>query len=220
MENLVFLVNFVLESGIISQFVLLLLFFMSISSWSIIFAKFFQIHRSLGQLEKFISFLSTPRSPSHLIQINNKQRKKVYSPFLLKSLQLYLNYSKSNQAIQEGHISEFERIAAIHSLKIKNVYKKGLSFLAITSASAPFIGLFGTVIGIIKTFSEIALQKSTSLAVVAPGIAEALVATGFGIFVAIPALVFYNSFSEKLRKLLENFEIASMEVFNVLKKNQ
>ena len=220
MENLVFLTQFVLEAGVINKFVLLLLFFMSIYSWSIVLAKFFQIRKVLVQTERFIAFLSTPRNSNHLVQIAKRQEKKIYSIFLNNILRLYFSYRNNNKIIQEANIAEFERISAIQTLKIKNNYKKGMPFLAITSASAPFIGLFGTVVGVIKTFSEIALQKSTSLAVVAPGIAEALVATGFGIFVAIPSLVFYNNFAEKLRKLLENFEILSMEIFNILKQNQ
>ncbi|MCH7709289.1 MAG: MotA/TolQ/ExbB proton channel family protein [Myxococcales bacterium] len=79
--------------------------------------------------------------------------------------------------------------------------ERGLSFLATTGSAAPFIGLFGTVIGIINAFQEIGRSGSASLAVVAPGIAEALIATAVGLFAAIPATIFYNHFVSQLRSL-------------------
>ena len=216
MENITFLITFILEAGAINKFVLLLLSFMSVYSWGIILTKFFQYSTVLQQVGNFKNFLSSKRTVSQLVQVANNKGK-IYLPLLIACLNSFLDFNKRGKKISEDEILSFDRVANIQILNVKGKYKKGLSPLAIISSSAPFIGLFGTVIGIITTFSEIASQKSTSLAVIAPGVAEALVATGYGIFVAIPALIFYNHFTEKLRTLLEDFEILSMRILNVLK---
>ena len=218
MESSIFFVNFIAEASLISKLVLLLLFLMSLYSWTVILVKFFQLKKGLGELNRFISFLTTLRSVEQLVNIANKKNKRIYSNLLRQILVLFIKPYQQQGTLKDSDFGSFERTVNVQFLKTRNHYRKNLSLLAIISSSAPFIGLFGTVVGIIKTFSEIALQKSTSLTVVAPGIAEALVATGFGIFVAIPSLIFFNFFSEKLRVLLENFEILSLEIFRIFQR--
>ena len=96
--------------------------------------------------------------------------------------------------------------------------QNGMNLLAIIGSVAPFIGLFGTVWGILNSFQGIAVAKNTSLAVVAPGIAEALLATALGLFVAIPAVFFYNIFSSKINDFSDNMEGFSMKLLNVLSR--
>ena len=93
-----------------------------------------------------------------------------------------------------------------------------LSFLATVGSAAPFVGLFGTVVGIINAFTGIGIAGSASLAVVAPGIAEALIATAVGLFAAIPATVFYNVFVAKLRELNEAIDLFSVELEGDLRR--
>jgi biopolymer transport protein TolQ len=97
--------------------------------------------------------------------------------------------------------------------------ENGLGFLASIGASAPFIGLFGTVLGIMHSFTAIAVSKNTSLVSVAPGIAEALFATAIGLFAAIPAVIAYNKFSNELDKFSGKLEDFSVE-FNTLLSRQ
>ena len=97
--------------------------------------------------------------------------------------------------------------------------ESGLGFLATAGSSCPFIGLFGTVFGIMDAFGKIAALGSASLAVVAPGIAEALLATGLGLFAAIPALIFYNSYMNKMRLFEMEFEHFSSDFINIAKRN-
>ena len=94
--------------------------------------------------------------------------------------------------------------------------EKGMSFLGSIGSVAPFIGLLGTVWGIVNAFQSIAISNNTSLAVVAPGIAEALFATALGLVAAIPAVAAYNKFSNDLEKLSNNLEYFSIEFSNVL----
>jgi biopolymer transport protein TolQ len=94
--------------------------------------------------------------------------------------------------------------------------ESGLNFLAIIGSATPFIGLFGTVWGIMNSFQSIAISKNTSLAVVAPGIAESLLATAIGLFAAIPAVFFYNIFSAKINSFNERVNNFSLNLFNVM----
>ena len=94
----------------------------------------------------------------------------------------------------------------------------GLSFLASVGSTAPFIGLFGTVWGIKNSFEEIAIQQNTNLAVVAPGIAEALVATGLGLLAAIPAVIFYNKLSADSERIVGGYESFADEFATILSR--
>lgn len=94
-----------------------------------------------------------------------------------------------------------------------------LSFLATVGSTAPFIGLFGTVWGIMNAFQNIAVTKNVSLAAVAPGIAEALIATAFGLIAAIPAVVAYNKFTSDLKKIAGNMEQFASEFLNILSRH-
>ena len=96
--------------------------------------------------------------------------------------------------------------------------EKGLPLLATIGSTAPFIGLFGTVIGIMNAFIEIGQQQSTNLAVVAPGIAEALLATGLGLLAAIPAVIFYNKLSSDSDRIISNYESFSDEFATILSR--
>jgi biopolymer transport protein TolQ len=93
---------------------------------------------------------------------------------------------------------------------------RNLAFLATVGSTSPFIGLFGTVWGIMNAFQNIGLTKNTSLAAVAPGIAEALVATAFGLVAAIPAVVAYNKFTSDLKRMAANMEQFSSEFLNII----
>ncbi len=95
---------------------------------------------------------------------------------------------------------------------------QGLSFLATTGATAPFIGLFGTVWGIKHSFEQIAISQNTNLAVVAPGIAEALLATGIGLIAAIPAVVFYNKLNADSERIVGGYESFADEFATILSR--
>jgi len=97
--------------------------------------------------------------------------------------------------------------------------EKGVPFLATTASITPFIGLFGTVWGIMEAFSQIGAQGSTSLAVVAPGITEALVTTAAGLFAAVPALYFYNGFTNRVKEFANEMDDFSLEFLNISERN-
>jgi biopolymer transport protein TolQ len=117
-----------------------------------------------------------------------------------------------------GAQSRIERSMDVAVTRAADELQKGLTVLATIGSTAPFIGLFGTVWGIMHAFIEIAAQQNTNLAVVAPGIAEALLATGLGLIAAIPAVVFYNKLSGDSDRLLAGYEAFSDEFATILSR--
>lgn len=218
MFDLLFFFPLLAEIGLFGKFILALLFFLSIFSWGVILLKFYQYIGVGYQIASFKKFLQSRKTISQLYQVLEISKGKIYFSLLNNCLLEFDNYKqKSSSNLREDDLVFFQRTATIQLVQMQKKYRLGLNFLAICSSAAPFIGLLGTVVGVTNTFQEIALQKATSLAVVAPGLSEALVATVFGIFVAIPALIFYNYFNSKLRNLVEDLEIVTLEILNILK---
>lgn len=117
-----------------------------------------------------------------------------------------------------GATARIDRSMDVAIAKEAESLQKGLTVLATVGSTAPFIGLFGTVIGIMNAFIEIAEQQNTNLAVVAPGIAEALLATGLGLVAAIPAVVFYNKLSADSDRILGGYEAFADEFATILSR--
>lgn len=117
-----------------------------------------------------------------------------------------------------GATARIDRAMNVSIAKEAVGLQKGLQILATTGSTAPFIGLFGTVFGIMNAFIEIAEQQNTSLAVVAPGIAEALLATGLGLIAAIPAVIYYNKFSAESDAILGDYDAFADEFATILSR--
>ena len=194
-----------IRADFVVKFVILLLLSSSIYSWALIFDKykvFKKINLSTSEFEN--KFWKAKSAES----LNNSLPVKTDDP-LTKIFQQAMNElvktKSKNSTIQ---IARVERILEISTDdRIKEI-EKNFTFLATVGSTAPFIGLFGTVWGIMNSFQSIAISRNTSLAIVAPGIAEALFATALGLLAAIPAVVAYNKFnsdSKKYTARIENF---------------
>ncbi|MEM1360568.1 MAG: protein TolQ [Pseudomonadota bacterium] len=118
-----------------------------------------------------------------------------------------------------GAVTRIDRSMDVAIAREAERLNDGLSFLATVGATAPFIGLFGTVWGIKDAFEQIAIQQSTNLAVVAPGIAEALLATALGLLAAIPAVIFYNKLAADSARLVGNYEVFADEFATLLSRD-
>ena len=114
--------------------------------------------------------------------------------------------SRKDGGLIAGTQARIERAMNVSISREAERLQKGLNYLATVGSIAPFVGLFGTVWGIKRAFEEIALQQSTNLAVVAPGIAEALLATGLGLLAAIPAVIFYNKLNQDTEQVIAGYE--------------
>jgi biopolymer transport protein TolQ len=195
--------NAFLQANIINQLILILLVILSVYSWSIIIAKYVAIKNSFKLIGK-LSNLSREKDVRTSLKMYITTNNNVYIPILRDIVE-------SN--ITDNALDNFFENYAID-------IQKNLSALATLSSVAPFVGLLGTVIGVISSFTAIGLTKSASLAVIAPGIAEALYATALGLFVAIPASWAYNIFANKINALLiKNEQTIKLLINEYIKEN-
>ena len=192
-----------LRADIIVKSVILILIICSVYSWAVIFEKFKLFKKINKSSEEFEEKFWNSKSAETFY---NSLPAKIQDPMALvfKDAMEGLLKKKSRTNLSERMTAMLE--TGIE--KQMNKIDKGFTFLATVGSTAPFIGLFGTVWGIMNSFQSIAISRNTSLAIVAPGIAEALFATALGLLAAIPAVIAYNKFnteSKKYSQKLENF---------------
>jgi biopolymer transport protein TolQ len=199
------LINLFLRADIVVKSVIIILILASIYSWALIFDKyklFKRIHKSSSIFED--KFWSSKSAESFYNSLPSKTKDPIANIFRSAMLELIRSKSKNNTA-QTARVTRVIEISADKEIEF---IEKNFSFLATVGSTAPFIGLFGTVWGIMNSFQSIAISRNTSLAIVAPGIAEALFATALGLLAAVPAVVAYNKFNNESRiyeRRIENF---------------
>ena len=192
-----------IRADIIVKSVIIILIASSIYSWAIIIEKyklFKKINKSSEEFEN--KFWKSRSAESFYNNLPDKIDDPMANVFKDTMQVIVKSKSKSNLS------SRLESMLEVNIEKQMNIIDKSYTFLATVGSTAPFIGLFGTVWGIMNSFQSIAISRNTSLAIVAPGIAEALFATALGLLAAIPAVVAYNKFnsdSKKYSQKLENF---------------
>ena len=197
------LLSLFLRADIIVKSVILILIICSVYSWAVIFEKFKLFKKINKSSEEFEEKFWNSKSAETFY---NSLPAKIQDPMALvfKDAMEGLLKKKSRTNLSERMTTMLETGIEKQMSKIS----KGFTFLATVGSTAPFIGLFGTVWGIMNSFQSIAISRNTSLAIVAPGIAEALFATALGLLAAIPAVIAYNKFnydSIKYSQKLENF---------------
>jgi biopolymer transport protein TolQ len=208
------------SSDIIGKSVILMLLAASIWSWTIIFDKIFRL---IQVKKKMLAFETIFWSGGVLDHLYESIKRSANNPLALIFVSAMDECkSLSTKGLSEAlKISHKERILSsmylVQNREIEQL-EKSLNFLATVGSSTPFIGLFGTVWGIMHSFQSIAASKNTSLAVVAPGIAEALLATAIGLFVAIPAVIFYNYFISRVTFINNKIEDFISELNSILSR--
>lgn len=212
------------SSGPMGKFVLGLLVLMSVVSWSIIVAKIAEFRRAGGQTRRFLEVF---RRSQRFSEVNQAAERLRASPLVSIFQSGYVEIDSQVKAMSGGG-SEGYRIKSLEGLQRTlqrsvgvelQVLARGTGFLATTAAASPFIGLFGTVWGIMIAFRDIGLTGSSSLATVAPGIAEALINTAAGLAAAIPALIGYNYFANRIRNLRAEMQDFVLEFINLAERN-
>ena len=200
-----------LRADIIVKSVIIILIASSIYSWAIIFDKirlFRRINKSAEEFEeKFWKSKSAETFYNNLPSTVNDPMAQVFK----NSMQTVMK-SRSKTNLTERMMSVLET----NIEKQMTIVDKNYTFLATVGSTAPFIGLFGTVWGIMNSFQSIAISRNTSLAIVAPGIAEALFATALGLLAAIPAVVAYNKFSNDSKKYSQKLENFSKRFISII----
>ena len=212
------LIGLISSAGPVAKVVVFILLFFSVFSWTIFLYKW----RQLGTVDNDgDKFLKVARDSDSFKKLTTSYTDNPESPFY----KLLVNAYREVMARQkEEHTGALEVVPAVENLLRITVteetgrLEKKLSFLATTANTAPFIGLFGTVWGIMDSFREIGLRGTTSLAVVAPGISEALITTALGLATAIPAVLFYNYLTNRLRGVSSKMENASAYIVNLINR--
>lgn len=225
------IVQMILYAGPMVRFVLLLLLFFSVASWAIIFAKYRSIKRARKESAHFIELFWNSRDLSEAFSASKRLR---YSPISkvfrvayveLKKVNRSQSSSTGDKVVDEASLSQ--KMVAVDNIKraLRRAVNmeltglgKALPFLATTGNTTPFIGLFGTVWGIMNAFRGIGLRGSANLATVAPGISEALIATAAGLAAAIPAVVAYNYFTSKVRVIESEMHNFSADFLNLIER--
>ena len=207
------LINLFIRADIIVKSVIIILIVCSIYSWAIIIDKFKMFKKINISSEEFEEkFWRSKSAESFYNNLPSNEDDPMTSLFRESMQGLLKSKSKTNLVEKMGGILEVGIEKQISKIE------KGFTFLATVGSTAPFIGLFGTVWGIMNSFQSIAISRNTSLAIVAPGIAEALFATALGLLAAIPAVVAYNRFNNDSRKYsqkLESFSKDFYQLFNL-----
>ncbi len=225
------ILSFFGETGTTAKVVLGVLLFFSLVSWVIIFAKFLRLRKVSRQSEKFVAFF---RKSERFSEVNTFAGELSDTPLttLFKAgyaeLDAQVKANRADDAPTTGggsgkllikNISGIER-ALERAIGVEmSRLTRSMTFLATTASACPFIGLFGTVWGIMQSFRAIGVTGSTSIAAVAPGISEALINTAAGLAAAIPAMVFYNYFMGKVREQRAGMEDFSLEFINLAERN-
>jgi biopolymer transport protein TolQ len=217
----------VARSGPVAKFVLVLLVVFSLISWGIILYKGLALHFAYAQSE---TFLQVFRKSSKFSEVNAVCGQLRGSPLVGVFLAGYLEVNQQvkgggpgqGAAAPKPTVKSLESLsrslARAATVEVTRLERR-LSFLATTASVTPFVGLFGTVFGIMTAFDDIGRMGSANLAVVAPGISEALITTATGLVAAIPAAVFFNYYSSRVRVLTAMMDDFAMEFLNIVERN-
>ena len=202
-----------LRADFVVKGVIIILLASSIYSWALIFEKyrlFKKIDKTTNLFEE--RFWKSRSAESFYNNLSNKHNDPLTNIFQSSMAELIKIKNKS-ASVQNERVT---RVLQTSAEKEMGLIEKNFTFLATVGSTAPFIGLFGTVWGIMNSFQSIAISRNTSLAIVAPGIAEALFATALGLLAAIPAVVAYNKFTSDSRKYSTRIENFSKRFLSIL----
>lgn len=222
------IISMFLEAGLTVKFVMIMLLGFSLYSWFIVFQKFTLYKKAKMESEEFLETFWQSKNLSEALRFANNLSLCPEANIFRTGYHELQKLGKTTAASRAGDETLETRLAGMEPLKralrkAENLESARLSqslpFLATTGSTAPFIGLFGTVWGIMTSFHEIGMRGSASLAVVAPGVSEALVVTAAGLAVAIPAVVFYNYYSNQMAEIESRMHSFSVDFLNLVERD-
>jgi biopolymer transport protein TolQ len=215
-------INLILNASLIVQMVMLILVIASIASWSIIFNKNKLVKRIKSASDDFESNFWAGGDLVSLYQSSkrNDNLKEGIASIFNAGFESFNRLSSKQTNNRDKMLEECSRAMRIVQMREVDKLEQSLATLASIGSISPYVGLFGTVIGIMNSFRALAGVQSATLAMVAPGIAEALVATAMGLFAAIPAVVAYNRFADSVTRLEIRYDSFSEEFTSILQKHE
>ena len=217
MEELTVLGMFA-QATLTVKIVMFMLIGASIWSWAIIIQKLITYRAARSQSEQFDRAFWSGEPLDGLFQDIGPTPKGSSQKIFAAGMTEWQRSHRDDGGLIANATSRIDRSMDVAIVKEAEALQSGLTVLATVGSTAPFIGLFGTVWGIMNSFIEIAEQQNTNLAVVAPGIAEALLATGLGLVAAIPAVIFYNKLSADSGRIVAGFEAFADEFATILSR--
>jgi len=213
-------IKLITEASVVVQLILLVLILFSVFSWAIIIFKRKTLRAADFQSQKFLTAF---RKSKNLGEVSDAARRYKASPLSVlfqagyKELS-YLTKSAPETSPQNSKMDNLSRALLRASNSEISRLEKMMTFLATTGSVTPFIGLLGTVWGIMDAFIRIGAERSAGLVTVAPGIAEALIATAIGLFAAIPAVIAYNYFLGRIKDMITSMEDFTLEFTNIVER--
>ncbi len=210
----------IFQASAVVQLVLAILLMFSIFSWAIILFKRNSLKTAARQSKKFLIVF---RKSKNLLEVNEAAKKFKSSPLAtlfqagFKDL-AYHTKSNPKPSITPANLESINRALIKASNREVTRMEKMMNFLATTGSVTPFIGLFGTVWGIMNAFRELSIEEMNTLQAVAPGIAEALIATALGLFAAIPAVIAYNHYLQRIKEIIAEMEDFSIEFLSITER--
>lgn len=200
------------------KLVMLVLIFSSVWSWGIIIQKFINYRKTRAEGEAFERAFWSGEPLDKLYERVGPEPNGASERIFSSAMTEWQRSQRNDGGMIAGAQARIDRSMDVAISRESEKLNQGLTFLATVGSIAPFVGLFGTVWGIKNAFEEIAIQQNTNLAVVAPGIAEALVATALGLLAAIPAVIFYNKLSADADKLIGEYDSFADEFATILSR--
>ena len=212
--------TFILDAGLIVKLVMLILVIASVFSWTIIFQRitlFKQTRTLADQFEK--QFWSGAVNMEELYNTLKNKGNELAGQAAIFHAGIHEFFKlRDQQASTDVIMQSCERAMRAAFNQEMDRLEHNLSFLATVGSTSPYIGLFGTVWGIMTSFQALGTAQQATIAMVAPGISEALIATAFGLFAAIPAVIGYNRFSSQLERLQNKYDVFQDELINILQR--
>ena len=222
------IISMFMSAGLTVKFVMIMLLCFSLYSWFIVFQKFSLFKKARIESEDFLETFWQSKNLSEALRFANNLTLCPEANIFRTGYHELQKLGKTSSSSRTTEETLETRLAGMEPLKralrkAENIesarLSESLSFLATTGSTAPFIGLFGTVWGIMSSFHEIGMRGSASLAVVAPGVSEALVVTAAGLAVAIPAVVFYNYYSNQMAEIESRMHSFSVDFLNLVERD-
>ena len=219
-NNSISLVSLVADASLLVQLVMLILLIASIVSWTMIFSKHYRLKNALKAADDFEDDFWSGGDMATLYQQWSGRRFNAEGMAAI----FVAGYREFTRLSKKGGVDRTDMLDAVHramrvalSREIDEL-ETNLSFLATVGSTSPYIGLFGTVWGIMNSFRHLSVAQQTTIAAVAPGIAEALIATAMGLFAAIPAVIAYNRFSNHVERLVSRYETFTEEFVSIVNR--
>ena len=213
------IITLVIQAGFVVQLVMAGLVFVSLASWTVIFGKIFGLRRVRSGNDEFEKEFWSGRSLTEMNQAagakdNTAPIERIFASGMREFLKL-----RERRLDASAQLDGARRVMRASYQRELDVIESNLSFLASVGSVSPYVGLFGTVWGIMHAFVGLSSMQQVTLASVAPGIAEALVATAIGLFAAIPAVIAYNRFARDIDRIAIQLETFIEEFSNILQRN-